>query len=557
LILNKILDTELHKNALIIVGILIILVLFGQRLWLLQSRFFDNDEFEHMHSAWLISNGQMPYLDYFEHHTPAMHFMIAPFFSFFEVETEPDQAVNMLVFSRKMMWVLSGVILLLTFWLGKTWRGWRFGLLGTVFLICTVMFQEKSLEIRPDLLSLPCWIGCLILLLKSIQHNSLSIRQQRWLIAGCGFLLGTSIMATQKMLFAMPGFTLAMFVFWFSPGSAGNFQERFIMVLCQLGGFFLPMLLMLGYFQLHHSNGAYAFIEYNLLLNLGWKAGFSPKEYIDQLLEQNPFLVGFGLIGMLLIAYRAIKKPNFERADYVMVINLIGLLVGLFIIPVPWRQYYLIFIPLLGLFAASFIVDTIDDFLALMGDRTNRKELLVKGALFLVLLVILVIFTLSDYRPIAFSVIVKKVILFIAILSFVIPLYLQKRDLTILVLLVMVHLPVVKKFKNRYKIDNSDQLSSISYVIDNSPADSTFMDGWKGIGVFRQHAYFYWMLHPEVRGMLSQEQIDQLLIDLQTGAISPYFVNLDEDLEDLSPEITRFIRANFEPVGVADLHRRK
>ena len=493
MILNTILDTKLHKYALIIVGILIILVSFGQRYSLLQSRFFDNDEFEHMHSAWMISNGQLPYLDYFEHHTPAMHFLIAPFFSLFEVESDAGQAADMLIFTRKMMWVLSGVILLLTFWLGKTWRGWRFGLLGTVFLICTLMFQEKSLEIRPDLLSLPCWIGCLILLLKSIQPGVRSMTQRRWLITCCGFLLGTSIMATQKMLFAMPGFTLAMFVFWFSARSIGTFQDRFILVVCQLVGFFLPMVLMLGYFQVHDLNGAYAFIEYNLLLNLGWKAGFSPEEYIDRLVEQNTFLVGFGLIGMIWAALKAFRKEHFERIDYILIINLIGLLVGLFIMPVPWRQYYLIFLPLLSLFAGSFIIDTIDYFIPVVNDITRRKEPLIAAALFLVLLVILVILTLSDYRPIATSVIIKKILLFFVVISFTIPLFLQKRDLSILILIVAVHLPVIKKFKNKYKLDNSDQLASISYVIENSPPDSTFMDGWQGIGVFRQHAFFSWM----------------------------------------------------------------
>jgi len=83
------------------------------------------------------------------------------------------------------------------------------------------------------------------------------------------------------------------------------------------------------------------------------------------------------------------------------------------------------------------------------------------------------------------------------------------------------------------------------------------MDGWKGIGLFRPHAYFYWMLHEEIRGMLTENQKKQLLEDLKTGKIRPYFVNLDEDLVQLSPEITAYFKEHYQPVDVADLYRRK
>ena len=39
------------------------------------------DEFEHLHAAWLVSQGQTPYTDFFEHHTPLFYFLGAPFLS--------------------------------------------------------------------------------------------------------------------------------------------------------------------------------------------------------------------------------------------------------------------------------------------------------------------------------------------------------------------------------------------------------------------------------------------------------------------------------------------
>ncbi|MBO5441292.1 MAG: hypothetical protein J6A09_01845, partial [Alphaproteobacteria bacterium] len=36
------------------------------------------DEFEHLHAAWLVSTGKVPYLDFFEHHHPLLWYLSAP-----------------------------------------------------------------------------------------------------------------------------------------------------------------------------------------------------------------------------------------------------------------------------------------------------------------------------------------------------------------------------------------------------------------------------------------------------------------------------------------------
>ncbi len=46
-------------------GVFLVLSPFSWRLQLLKVRTFDADEFQHLHSAWLISDGYLPYRDYF------------------------------------------------------------------------------------------------------------------------------------------------------------------------------------------------------------------------------------------------------------------------------------------------------------------------------------------------------------------------------------------------------------------------------------------------------------------------------------------------------------
>lgn len=41
------------------------------------------DEFEHLHASWLVSIGQVPYKDFFEHHHPLLWYISAPLVSFF------------------------------------------------------------------------------------------------------------------------------------------------------------------------------------------------------------------------------------------------------------------------------------------------------------------------------------------------------------------------------------------------------------------------------------------------------------------------------------------
>ena len=55
-----------HQNRLLIgIGIILILSAFVPRLWLLQTRFFDRDELEHLHTAWLSFEGHVLYRDFF------------------------------------------------------------------------------------------------------------------------------------------------------------------------------------------------------------------------------------------------------------------------------------------------------------------------------------------------------------------------------------------------------------------------------------------------------------------------------------------------------------
>ena len=48
------------------------------RIGVLLNRRIDPDESQHLHVAWLITQGQVPYRDFWEHHLPFFHYAMAP-----------------------------------------------------------------------------------------------------------------------------------------------------------------------------------------------------------------------------------------------------------------------------------------------------------------------------------------------------------------------------------------------------------------------------------------------------------------------------------------------
>jgi hypothetical protein len=39
---------------------------------------FNEDELQHLHAAWLVGQGLVPYRDYFDHHPPLYHLVVSP-----------------------------------------------------------------------------------------------------------------------------------------------------------------------------------------------------------------------------------------------------------------------------------------------------------------------------------------------------------------------------------------------------------------------------------------------------------------------------------------------
>lgn len=110
------------------------------------TRFFDVDEFTHLHWAANMWRGETPYVDFFTFFTPGFYWFLQPLFWWFSGQSL-FIAARVVAFA-----IFLGILGVLGYLFGKT-RGWKWALLPPIILAFLPMPYDKFLEVRPDNLS--------------------------------------------------------------------------------------------------------------------------------------------------------------------------------------------------------------------------------------------------------------------------------------------------------------------------------------------------------------------------------------------------------------------
>lgn len=457
------------------------LCLFLARIPLLARRYIDPDEFEHAHSAWCVFKGMLPYKDFFEHHTPWYHYFLSPFFRWFEVDLSFASARHFLILGRWLSSVLAVLSVLLVISIGRLLQERRVGLLAGLFLAGQHVFLQKTLELRPDVLALPFLLAGLWFTLRGLDGVDDSPRRSlRHFLAG-GLGTGAAIMCTQKMLFVLPGAFVGLGIWTLMARGRFGGRTRFLLAAAFVAGLALPGLLTWAAFALRH--GGDEFITNNFLLNSQWK--YVIHQQLLKVLETSWPILILCLLGITVTLYRFVRSPPRRYGDIALTSILVGLIVGIPIIPVAHRQYYLIMMPILCLFAATGLVFLVD-----LAKPRMRPRLL------------------------------------------------------LLALIPLSVLPVVD-LCTTFTSRNDDQLARLRYVFDHTRPTDLVMDGWEGTGVFRPHAFHYFFLHEESLVMLPRQQVDAFVDALEAGRIRPRLIALDTILISLGSRFVRFVYRNY------------
>lgn len=342
---GRALDPVLALTA-VLVGVPFLL-----RLRLLRIRGFGPDEFEHLHFAWCISRGLVPYRDYFEHHTPWLHHAMAPLLLLFDVDRRPEHAVHAIVLARIVMWVFAGLTLVFTFLLGRSMGGPRVGALATLLLANSAFFLSKSLEFRPDVPAAALLLGALWLGARGLARQDGGAPGATRQMALAGVLLGSATMLTQKVLFVLPGLAVAALAWTWRPRPASR-RDRVRAVAAAALGFAVPCGLTAAYFA---GRGAlWPFLYDNFLLNAGWK-GLPPGGFLRELASEDLALSALGAAG-LLKALADLRLAPFPARTGLVALASLSLWLALLVHPAVTRHYFLLPLPPLAILAAATLV---------------------------------------------------------------------------------------------------------------------------------------------------------------------------------------------------------
>lgn len=152
------------------------------------------DELTYAHAGWAIANGQLPYRDFFFHHTPLLLQGLAGVFTVLD-----DDPTGIL-------WVRLGMLIPL---LTLLWAGYRLNrplgrleaLSTPVLILMTWPFVRAAVEIRPDNLAFALFLAALVVLARGRKPGDGSIEGAPWrrgVVAA--LLVGAAVWASEKVL---------------------------------------------------------------------------------------------------------------------------------------------------------------------------------------------------------------------------------------------------------------------------------------------------------------------------------------------------------------------
>ena len=288
---------------------------------------FDDDEFQHAHYAWLLHQGQLPFQDFFEHHLPTYHRLVAPVYAL-------GEAPETLFALRFVSWACLVAVLACVYGAGRTLCSGPAGPTAAILLLVTApIFLAKMLEARPEAPALLCFAGALRLLFACRRDGDGRVSAR---IALAGFLAGAMPALSHK--FGLSAAALVAGAFLLHGGRRG-----FLFMAASA----LPLLAVLAWAA---AQGILGDLIHNVfVLGVEWKHRFSPSGYLASLWSESALLVSAGFAGLLLLVGESARGRR--QAAFLFMV-LAAATATLFLVPEPYRQSFLPLFPLLAIGAA-------------------------------------------------------------------------------------------------------------------------------------------------------------------------------------------------------------
>jgi hypothetical protein len=176
--------------------VLVLLLAAAAWVWLTfadlsRHRFFTIDEYQFGHATWLVSQGQRPYLDFYEHHLPLSYLVHAPLVA----GPETPFAARALRLRAAVLGHALGLALVLGASGWAVLRSWQAALLSACLPFAVGFSLLSAVEYRADTFA-GYWALAGFAILDANRRLA-----RRGLAAAAGVLLAVACLATQKMAY--------------------------------------------------------------------------------------------------------------------------------------------------------------------------------------------------------------------------------------------------------------------------------------------------------------------------------------------------------------------
>ncbi len=304
-------------------------------------RFFDPDEIEHTHAAWLIKENKIPYKDFFEHHNPLLWYIMAPFIAL------TNESTQMLLVFRVMMFIMIIAIFYFVMKICKEITDSKeFYYTTGILLLTNLAFIHKAIEIRPDVPQALTGIIAIWFIIKYLKN------QKTKHAIFSGFFLAISLIFLQKTLLTILAIALA-YLLLIIIGKA-KIQTKHLLAFSI--AFIIPNTLFLLFL---YSQGALRdYIWSSWMLNMNYINSFSALINLH-FIPKNIFLWLLILFG----GFTLIKQKEKNQIIVFLYALFCALLILNSIIPkTPFIQYFITAMALMPILATYFLVKLLADF---------------------------------------------------------------------------------------------------------------------------------------------------------------------------------------------------
>jgi Dolichyl-phosphate-mannose-protein mannosyltransferase len=231
-------------------------VLLCARAYLAFSLPVNSDEWQHLHVAWELTQGNVLYRDVFDNHAPFFQFLTAP------IVAAIGERADIVPLMRLTMIPLYGIALLLTWYIGRSLWSARVGAIAAAIAAAAPIFFQVSVEFRPDELWMVLWLGVVAAL-----ASPLGTRRKGAL---AGILIGAAFAVSFKTILLIASAGVAAATLATIPGVRRERARGTAVVAGVLGAMLVPAVIAAGLASMGALRAAaYCLVTHNVDPHLG------------------------------------------------------------------------------------------------------------------------------------------------------------------------------------------------------------------------------------------------------------------------------------------------